>query len=253
MQPALPNQAMIGDGLTSCILDVVIQRSSWPAAYVLSRHLTRQLTILSPSISPPATFSWPSTHSPARLRTTASKYPNHPADKLPVALIPSVDTNANMTDRSYPYPGDDFSRYGGATSHLPKLDVTDLNHAGPPPPPGTVHNPPPPPPDAPWYDPRGWSLRTRLIAGAVVVVVIVAVIVGAVEGTKANRYPDYAQLDYKLVDTYSGTEFLERFNYFSDEDPTNGFVQYVPLCHRHRPLLLLNMLMIPQIRRPNGR
>ncbi|PLB52080.1 putative endo-1,3(4)-beta-glucanase [Aspergillus steynii IBT 23096] len=132
-----------------------------------------------------------------------------------------------MADKSYPIPGDDFSRYGGATSHLPKLEVDDLQHAGPPPPPGTVHNPPPPPPDAPWYDPRGWSLRTRLIAGVVVVVVIVAVIVGAVEGTKANRYPDYTQLDYKLVDTYSGTSFLDRFNYFSDEDPTNGFVQYV--------------------------
>lgn len=137
-----------------------------------------------------------------------------------------------MTNQSYPIAGDDFSRYGGATSHLPKLEIDDLHHAGPPPPTGTVHHPspPPPPPDAPWYKPRAWSLRTKLIAGAVVVVVIVAVIVGAVEGTKANRYPDYTQLDYKLVDTYSGTSFLDRFNYFSDEDPTNGFVQFVLLA-----------------------
>ncbi|THC90884.1 hypothetical protein EYZ11_009664 [Aspergillus tanneri] len=127
-----------------------------------------------------------------------------------------------MTDKA-----DHFTRYGGATSQLPKLEVDDLQHAGPPPLPCGGYNAPLPLADRPWYDPRGWSLRNRLIAVVVIVLVIIAVIVGAVEGTKANRYPDYMPLNYQLVDTYSGTSFLDRFNYFSDEDPTSGFVQYV--------------------------
>ncbi|GES58164.1 putative endo-1,3(4)-beta-glucanase [Aspergillus terreus] len=135
-----------------------------------------------------------------------------------------------MSAKPFYPPTDDFSRYGGATSHLPKLEVDDFQHAGPPPPPGAGSGPPPDPgPGAsyPWYNPRGWSLRTKLIAGVAVVVVIVAVIVGAVEGTKANRYPDYSRLDYQLVDTYEPATFLDRFNYYSGEDPTDGFVQYV--------------------------
>lgn len=84
-----------------------------------------------------------------------------------------------------------------------------------------------------WYDPRGWSLRTKLIVGIVGIAAIIGIIVGAVEGSKARRYPDYAPLDYHLVDTYSGVSFFDQFHYFSDEDPTDGFVQYVL-----RPLLL---------------
>ncbi|KAF7591874.1 hypothetical protein BBP40_000916 [Aspergillus hancockii] len=129
-----------------------------------------------------------------------------------------------MTDRTY---HDDFSQYGGATAHLPKLEVNDLQHAGPPPGPGAKYTPQPLGPAPPWYNPRGWSLRTKLIAGVVTVAVVVAIIVGAVEGTKANRYPDYTKLNYKLVDTYSGTSFFDRFDYFHGEDPTDGFVQYV--------------------------
>ncbi|KAB8225549.1 concanavalin A-like lectin/glucanase domain-containing protein [Aspergillus novoparasiticus] len=132
-----------------------------------------------------------------------------------------------MTEKAYHTPADDFSRYGGATANLPKLEVNDLQHAGPPPGPGAKYTPPQPGPAQPWYNPRGWSLRTKLIAGVVGVAVVVAVIVGAVEGTKANRYPDYTKLNYQLVDTYSGTNFLDRFDYYHGEDPTEGFVQYV--------------------------
>ncbi|OJJ02333.1 hypothetical protein ASPVEDRAFT_192977 [Aspergillus versicolor CBS 583.65] len=78
-----------------------------------------------------------------------------------------------------------------------------------------------------WYDPRGWSLRKKLIVGIVGIAAIIGIIVGAVEGSKARRYPDYAPLDYHLVDTYSGASFFDQFDYFSDEDPTDGFVQYV--------------------------
>ena len=78
-----------------------------------------------------------------------------------------------------------------------------------------------------WYDPRGWSSRKKWIIGACVVVVIVAVIVGAVEGVKANAYPNYSQLNYTLADTYSGSSFFDDFEYYTSADPTNGWVQYV--------------------------
>lgn len=60
-----------------------------------------------------------------------------------------------------------------------------------------------------------------------IVIVIIVVVVGAVEGVKANRYPSYTPLNYQLKDTYAGPSFFDKFNYFSDEDPTNGFVVYV--------------------------
>lgn len=83
-----------------------------------------------------------------------------------------------------------------------------------------------PPVDVPWYNPRGMSLHTRLIVGAVIVaVVVVATVVGTIEGIRANRYPDYSALNYTLVDTYEGTSFFDRFHYFSDQDPTDGFVK----------------------------
>ncbi|KAL4911009.1 hypothetical protein BDW74DRAFT_172465 [Aspergillus multicolor] len=82
-------------------------------------------------------------------------------------------------------------------------------------------------PKQPWYNPRGWSLRTKLIAGIVCVAAIIGVIVGAVEGSKASRYPEYSPLTYQLVDTYSGVDFFEQFRYFDEEDPTEGFVRYV--------------------------
>ena len=120
---------------------------------------------------------------------------------------------------------DDLSRYGAASSRMPKFDADSPGptYAGP-----QTSEVIGPAPTHRWFDPRGWSLRKKLIVGAIViVVVIVAVVVGAVEGVKANRYPDYSKVDYKLVDTYSGPSFFDRFNYFSDEDPTDGFVHYV--------------------------
>jgi hypothetical protein len=62
------------------------------------------------------------------------------------------------------------------------------------------------------------------VIGALVVVVVIAIVVGAVEGVRANRYPDYTPLNYKLVDTYEGPSFFDNFQYFSEKDPTNGFV-----------------------------
>lgn len=49
------------------------------------------------------------------------------------------------------------------------------------------------------WNPKSWSKRTRIIAGIVTaVVVIIVVVVAAVEGTKANAYPNYSALSYSL-------------------------------------------------------
>lgn len=74
------------------------------------------------------------------------------------------------------------------------------------------------------WDPRGWSLVKKAAVGAGAVVVIVAIVVGAVLGVRANRYPSYTSLDYSLVDTYSGSDFFDNF-YYATSDPSGGFVQ----------------------------
>lgn len=76
------------------------------------------------------------------------------------------------------------------------------------------------------WDPRGWSLMKKIFLAAGIIAVIVAVVVGAVLGVRANRYPNYSKLDYSLRDEFSGTSFFDNFEYFTDTDPTNGFVQY---------------------------
>ncbi|PWY80522.1 hypothetical protein BO70DRAFT_337301 [Aspergillus heteromorphus CBS 117.55] len=130
-----------------------------------------------------------------------------------------------MADRQYDVPGDDLSRYGGATSQIPKLEMDDDLQRVPGP--EQVATPQRQVASYAWYNPRGWPLRTRLIVAAVIIVVVIGVVVGAVEGTKKAPYPDYLKLNYKLVDTYSGSSFFNRFDYYSGEDPTDGFVQYV--------------------------
>lgn len=63
-----------------------------------------------------------------------------------------------------------------------------------------------------------------LIGAAVMAAVVVAVVVGVVVGVQ-NRYPNYSQVNYSLVNTYEGPSFFDQFDYFSGEDPTYGFVQ----------------------------
>ncbi|ORY04943.1 concanavalin A-like lectin/glucanase domain-containing protein [Clohesyomyces aquaticus] len=46
-------------------------------------------------------------------------------------------------------------------------------------------------------------------------------------GTRANAYPNYSKLNYKLEDTYSGPDFFSNFDYFTGYDPSHGFVHYV--------------------------
>ncbi|OQE23725.1 hypothetical protein PENSTE_c008G09741 [Penicillium steckii] len=82
-------------------------------------------------------------------------------------------------------------------------------------------------PAYPWYNPHGWSLRKKILVGLGFVIFIIVVILGPYYGVKLNRYPDYTPLEYRLVDTYEGSSFFDKFDYFSDEDPTDGFVVYV--------------------------
>ncbi|KAJ6122745.1 concanavalin A-like lectin/glucanase domain-containing protein [Penicillium capsulatum] len=135
-------------------------------------------------------------------------------------------------------PRDFLDRYSGATSQIPTLHPTDIPKTETPKSSGaraipvSGESPERDPSDrkatpVPWYNPKGWSIRKRLVVAALVVAIIVGVIVGAVEGVKANRYPDYTPLNYSLVDTYQGTSFFDRFDYFAGQDPTNGFVVYV--------------------------
>ncbi|KAJ5623825.1 hypothetical protein N7510_000134 [Penicillium lagena] len=138
-----------------------------------------------------------------------------------------------MDDRDL--PPEYLGRYSGATSRIPDLAPTDVPKvpSAPIAPISAVPASPQGGPEkdllttTPWYDPRGWSLRKKLVIVALVIVVIIVTIVGAVEGVRANRYPDYTPLNYKLVDTYQGTSFFDNFDYFSNQDPTNGFVVYV--------------------------
>ncbi|GAB7348803.1 hypothetical protein MBLNU459_g7521t2 [Dothideomycetes sp. NU459] len=78
------------------------------------------------------------------------------------------------------------------------------------------------------WNPLHWPLWAKITAAAATVIVIVAIIVGAVEGTKSGAYPDYSKLTYAIQDRYEGTDFFSNFNYFEGYDPASGFVHYVP-------------------------
>lgn len=85
--------------------------------------------------------------------------------------------------------------------------------------------------NSPRYNPRGLSQKTKCITGIMTVVVFVGVIVGAivggVVGSRNHQYPDYSPLQYQLVDNYMAADFFDKFNYFSEVDPTGGTVDYV--------------------------
>ncbi|KAI2680104.1 CAZyme family GH16 [Penicillium roqueforti] len=79
----------------------------------------------------------------------------------------------------------------------------------------------------PWYNPLGWSLLVKLLVSTAAIVIILLVAILVPYQIVSNRYPNYIPLNYTLADTYSGPNFFEQFTYFTDEDPTKGFVVYV--------------------------
>lgn len=74
------------------------------------------------------------------------------------------------------------------------------------------------------WNPKTWSKWTIIAIVAAVIIIIAAIVIGAVEGTKSNKYPDYSKLTYSLTDTYSGEDFFDNFDYYSGADPSDGFV-----------------------------
>lgn len=76
---------------------------------------------------------------------------------------------------------------------------------------------------------------------------ILAVLSSFIQGAKA-QYPDYSPVQYRLQHTYEGPSFFDHFNYYSDDDPTDGFVTYTfplpskpPIKYR-APKYLTNLL-----------
>jgi hypothetical protein len=120
-----------------------------------------------------------------------------------------------------------LDRYSGATSQYPNLQPTDVPKTPITPVVSVSKSPERKPTNPPWYNPLHWTVRRKLISLFVAIVIIVAIVVGAYESIRANRYPDYNALKYTLKDTYSGQSFFDQFNYFTEQDPTNGFVVYV--------------------------
>ncbi|KUI65425.1 hypothetical protein VM1G_01250 [Cytospora mali] len=78
-----------------------------------------------------------------------------------------------------------------------------------------------------WYNFKTWSKKAWIIVGVVIAIILVIVIVVPVEVTKNNAYPSYTTLNYTLSETYSPDSFFDKFDYYTDSDPTNGFVTYV--------------------------
>ena len=74
-------------------------------------------------------------------------------------------------------------------------------------------------------DPRNWSRRCWIIVGAVSVIVLIIIIVIAVVVSKKDSYPNYSKINYSLTESYSGTSFFDKFNYFTGSDPAQGFIQ----------------------------
>lgn len=80
------------------------------------------------------------------------------------------------------------------------------------------------------WNPLHWPLWGKIAGGLLLVGVLIAIIVGPIEGTKhKNRYPNYSRLNYSIQDRYEGEDFFDNFDYYSGVDPADGFVEYVVL------------------------
>lgn len=98
---------------------------------------------------------------------------------------------------------------------------------------------------------KGLSKKTWMIIGGVAVAILVIIIVVPVEVAKENAYPNYNALNYTLSETYSGENFFDNFEYFTDAgmllslsslDDAHGLLTacvprpYKRLCHLCRRL-----------------
>jgi len=77
------------------------------------------------------------------------------------------------------------------------------------------------------WNPRNWSWKLWTAAAVAFIVLIIIIVVPVVVTQKNdNAYPNYTALNYNLVDTYSGANFFDNFDYFVGYDPSSGFVHY---------------------------
>lgn len=47
------------------------------------------------------------------------------------------------------------------------------------------------------------------------------------DGIFRNAYPSYSKLNYSLSDQFTTDTFFDNFDYYTDADPTDGFVIFV--------------------------
>ncbi|KAG6218482.1 hypothetical protein E4U50_000901 [Claviceps purpurea] len=81
----------------------------------------------------------------------------------------------------------------------------------------------------PRWNPRFWTRKVWIGFAAINMMATVLVVSAAVARTReGSSYPDYSPLTYALKDTYAGESFFDHFNYKTGDDPTHGFVHYVP-------------------------
>ena len=79
-----------------------------------------------------------------------------------------------------------------------------------------------------WRNPKRWN-GSCWIGLSFVVLIVLGLIFGiSLHVSRLMKYPDYTRLDYRLVDTYSGEAFFDKFDYFTCYDPALGLVQYAP-------------------------
>lgn len=84
---------------------------------------------------------------------------------------------------------------------------------------------------------KGLSKKTWIIIGCVAVTILVVIIVVPVEVAKENAYPNYNALNYTLSETYSGEDFFDNFEYFTDtgvlsSHPVRRYLHLLMACSR---------------------
>lgn len=68
------------------------------------------------------------------------------------------------------------------------------------------------------------SFKSSLLTGATVLCALTSA--NPVQNSQQATYLQYASAAYSLVDSYTSSNFFSSFNFFTDPDPTHGFVSY---------------------------
>ncbi|PHH82555.1 hypothetical protein CDD82_5575 [Ophiocordyceps australis] len=82
--------------------------------------------------------------------------------------------------------------------------------------------------DKSWWDPGSWPKSVCFAMGFILIVLAIVLACALTQEKGPKLYPHYAHVHYTLRETYEGETFFHHFNYFSDIDPSHGFVNYLP-------------------------